>query len=235
MPFDYVNFRIYEIDYHKFFNEIKSKKILLDNKLQEIYLRRWVGKLRKHDEILKKQFSTKSLVEDYISKVQNEREIFQLPTNWGINKVLIHFRVSIANQLVKNYYPQSQMIPITEFQGGNQSIYWTKVTGDTKKYAGSNNPIIVVPYFSNGYHYLVIDGNHRITYKLKHNTQKIATLFISEYTVIEEHLFSSSFDELFYIFNNELVRFASASIERNYSAEQLFNKSYLSGKGFQFS
>lgn len=119
--------------------------------------------------------------------------------------------------------------------GETQCIYWTKVEENVESYAGNNQPIIAVPYFSGKNNLLVIDGNHRLTYSVKHNASGVRTLIISEQSTIEQQIFSSSFDKMFYIFNNELVRFGNKTAEGYRDDFGMIQKSYLCGKGFQFN
>ena len=81
---------------------------------------------------------------------------------------------------------------------------------------------------------LVIDGNHRITYALENNISNIKTMTISEQSVIEQQLFSSTFEKLFYIFRNELCRFENETMEGNNNDRSLIEKSYLCNKRVQF-
>ncbi|WP_277407376.1 hypothetical protein [Lacrimispora xylanisolvens] len=176
MPFDFMNHRVYMVDYSKIFDEIMGQRVLSNKDIQAQYLRQWLNVLRQHDDILIKQFSTKQAIMEYMINVQSEPEIFQLPIHWKTDTLFLHFRVSIANEICKEYSSQNQRIPIAEFQGDSQCIYWTKVEENVKRYAGNNQPIIAVPYFSGKYNLLVIDGNHRLTYSVIHNMEDIKKL-----------------------------------------------------------
>lgn len=234
MPFDFMKHKNYTIDYNRIFDEIMEQKILSDRDFQVQYLNQWINVLKYHDDILVKQFSNQQAIKEFIVKVQSEPEIFQLPIHWKYDTVFLHFRVSIVNEISKGYYSQSEEIPVEEFQGATQCIYWTKVEEDVESYAGNNQPIIAVPYFNGMNNLLIIDGNHRLTYAVKHNLPSVRTLIISEQSVIEQQIFSSSFDKMLYIFNNELVRFGNSVAEGNKNDFGMLQKSYLCGKGFQF-
>jgi len=211
-----------------------EQRVLSNNDIQAQYLSQWMSLLKKHDNILLNQFGTKKDIMEFVAKIQSEPEIFQLPIHWKNDTLFLHFRVSIVNKISKDFYSQSEWIPITEFQGNNQCIYWTKVEENVERYMEYAQPIIAVPYFSGKYNLLVIDGNHRLTYSTNHNIENIRTLIISETSVIEQQIFSSSFDLMFYIFNNELVRFGNITAEGKENDLKLIQKSYLCGKGFQF-
>lgn len=81
---------------------------------------------------------------------------------------------------------------------------------------------------------MVIDGNHRITYKKRLNISKIPSLVMAEQSVIETKIFSSSFDEYYYIFHNEINRIEHELRNGSSSEMELINKSFLMGKGYQF-
>jgi len=234
MPFDFTKHRVYTIDYCKIFEEIMEQRVLANNDIQAQYLSQWMRSLKQHDNILLKQFGTKKDIMEFVVKMQSEPEIFQLPIHLKSDTLFLHFRVSIVNEISKDFYSQSEWIPIAEFQGNNQCIYWTKVEENVEGYAGCVQPIIAVPYFSGKYNWLVIDGNHRLTYSVNHNIASIRTLILSETSAIEQRIFSSSFDLMFYIFNNELVRFGNITAEGKENDLKLIKKSYLCGKGFQF-
>ncbi len=232
MPFDFMKNKVYTINYDEIFNEIMEKKILSRVDIQTDYLRQWMLTLKKHDSILIKQFNSKKAIMDYLVKVQSEPEIFQLPIHWKCGTTYLHFRATIANEIVKKFYSQSAEIPMEEFEGETQCIHWTKVEGDIEEYAASTQPILAVPYFSGKNNLLVIDGNHRLTYAVKHKFSHVRTLIISEQSVIEFKIFSSSFDMMLYIFNNELIRFGNRTAE-GYNDDLLqLQKSYLCGSGF---
>lgn len=234
MPFDFAKHKVYTLEYSRLFDEIMKQKILSNRVIQAQYLSQWMVLLKQHDNVLQKQFSTQKDISKFVVKIQSEPEIFQLPIHWKSATLFLHFRVSIANEISKVYYSQSELLPITEFQGNNQRVYWTRVEENVEGYAGNNQPIIAVPYFSGKYSLLIIDGNHRLTYSVNHNIENIQTLIISETSAIEQRIFSSSFDLLLYIFNNEIVRLESIVSEGTGNDLELLQKSYLCGRGFQF-
>lgn len=234
MPFDYKENRVYTVDYKRIIDEIMEHRILSNKNMQIQYLSQWINILQQEDDVSVKHFSTEQAIMKHLIMAQNEPEIFQLPIHWKYDTLFIHFRASIANELCKDLYSHSIQIPISEFQGDNQHIYWTKVKGNLDSYAGNDQPIIIVPYFSGKNNEIVIDGNHRLTYSVNHSLPNIRALTISEKSVIEQQIFSSSFDKMLYIFNNELVRFGIETAEGKGNDLIILQKSYLCGKGFQF-
>ena len=108
MPFDFMKHEVYTIDYDTLFDEIMEQNILSRKDLQSEYVRKWICILKHHDDILTKQFNNKRAIMDFIVKVQSEPEIFQLPIHWKFGgTTFLHFRVTIANEISKEYYSQS--------------------------------------------------------------------------------------------------------------------------------
>jgi len=234
MPFDFKNYNTYSIDYTSLFNEINAKQILYNQELQIQYLSQWLQVLKYHDEVLIKQFNNQKSIKEYILKTQNEPETFQLPINWDSTKIMLHFRVSLANELLKDFYSQSEEFLLDNFIGEKQTVYWSEVKDNVDKYFAATAPVIIVPFLAGKTSLLVIDGNHRITYKKRYNISKITTLIMAEQSVIETKIFSSSFDEYYYIFHNEVNRIEHELKNGTSSEMELINKSFLMGKGYQF-
>jgi len=232
MPFDFLNYRHYSINYSNLFNELNSQKFLSDENIQIQYLEKWMEALEYHDDIIKNELKTQESILKLRLKLQSEPEIFQLPVNHKNMDVLLHFRASIANGI----FPKSegQFIPLDEFVRKKSQFKWTPVETNVDAYSNSKEPIIVVPFLNNQYKYLVIDGNHRLTYKTKNNIDDIHALGISEQTVIEFSLFSSTFDKFYYIMFNELNHMANATHYKKANALQLIQKSYLRDGKFKF-
>lgn len=234
MPFDFKNFKSYTINYDKLFNEVNKNNIFNDKNIQIQYLNRWIDVLKEHDKIIVNQLNTANDILKYTILTRDEPEIFQLPIHWSNNTILLHFRISIANSVIENYLSQSELFPLEEFTSEDSSIYWTPVDGNVERYSKANKPILIIPYLNGRYGHLVIDGNHRLTYKKNNNCNNIPALIISEKSVIEHSLFSSSFDSMYYIFNNELNHFGSETASGNFNAMHLIQKSFLMGNGYLF-
>lgn len=234
MPFDFIGYKPYSINYNSFFNELNLNRIFNDKNVQGQYLSRWMDVLKNHDSNLVKQLSTKEAIIEYRIKIQNEPEIFQLPITFSNNNILLHFRTSIANILSADYRTKSQLVPLEEFTRADGIIHWTPVNSNVDDYSKANNPILIVPYLNGKINYLVVDGNHRLTYKTQHNINQIYALIISEKSIIENSLFSSSFDKFYYIFNNEINHIGNETASGKYSDMQLMQKSFLMGNGYSF-
>ncbi|HEY8909701.1 MAG TPA: hypothetical protein VIM51_05410 [Desulfosporosinus sp.] len=236
MPFDFLNHQHYSIDYSNLFDVLNSQEILSDENIQIQYLKIWMKSLEHHDNIIKNELKTQESIFKLKLMLQSEPEIFQLPMNHQNIEVLLHFRASIANQIISEYKSESQcqFIPLDEFVQKNSVFNWTPVNINVDAYSNSKKPIILVPFLNNQYSYLVIDGNHRLTYKTRNNINDIHAIIISEQTVIEHSLFSSSFDKFYYIMFNELNHMANATHHKKANALQLIQKSYLTDGNFKF-
>ncbi|MQL53618.1 hypothetical protein GFC01_15375 [Desulfofundulus thermobenzoicus] len=234
MPFDFIEFSHYSINYLDLFNEFNAQRILSDRNLQIQYLKRWMKQLENCDNVIRNQLNTKGSILKLRLLLQSEPEIFQLPIEHRSNKILLHFRVSIANKIISMAKPESIFIPIDEFIRKNTAINWTPVDTNVDSYSKSEEPIVMVPFLFNQYHYLVIDGNHRLTFKIKNNINNIHAVIFSEQTVIEHSLFSSGFDKFYYIMLNEINHMANATYYKKANAFQLVQKSYLKDENFKF-
>ncbi|WP_252238317.1 hypothetical protein [Clostridium sp. VAP51] len=236
MPFDFKNLRHYSIDYGKLFEEFNSHRFVNDKHIQIEYLKAWFKVLMDADKVITEQLKTKESIIQLSQLLRSEPEIFKIPMYHKSNTIFIQFRATIANEIIpeedkKNKY---EFIDINEFVKKNSKICWNPVKENVDSYAEAKDPILMVPFLSGTYTKLVIDGNHRLTYKVKNNVNDIHALLISERTVIEQSLFSGTFDKLYYIMHNELNYMKIETDTKNTNAMELMNKSYLVDGKFKF-
>lgn len=234
MPFNFYNYKHYSINYGNLFNELNSNKILSDKNLQVELLKLWIKHLKNADDTITNELKTQESITKLRLLLQSEPEIFQIPMHYQNNEMLLHFRASIANQAVQHQQKNSQLIPLEEFTKKDSNIKWTPIETNVSSYLNSKKPILMVPFLNEQYNFLVIDGNHRITSKTENNINDIHALIISEQSVIEHSLFSSGFDKLYYIMNNELCRMTNETYYKKTNARELVQKSYLNGGTFKF-
>lgn len=229
MPFDFVNRRHYSVDYEKLLDELNCHEFLNDKYVQSEYFKRWIETLMNADKVITEELKTKESILKISLLLESEPEIFQMPMHHKNNDILIHFRVSFTNRIVSEEQKESggQLIDINEFTDKDASINWTPVEENIDSYANTKEPIIMIPFLTGRYRNLVIDGNHRLTYKVKNNINDIHALIISEQSVIEQSLFSSEFDKLYYIMCNELSRMYDETHSKNTNAIELVQRSYL--------
>lgn len=233
MPFDFGRYQHYSINYTELFNEINTQNIFNDLNIQNQYLKLWKSALENHDKLITDQLNTKKSISELIILLHSEQEVFQLPINYSNTKVFLHFRASITNQIISIEKPKGHFIALKEFIKKDRYINWTPVD-NVDSYSNAKDPIILVPFLINQYSCLVIDGNHRLTYKTKNNIDDIHALNLAEQSVIERELFSSSFDKFYYIMHNEINYMCNATLREKANALQLVQKSYLNGGTFKF-
>lgn len=229
MPFDFCNNRHYKINYEELLDELNSLNFLNNKEVQKEFLSKWIEKLKASDEKITRYLTTKDGIEAFNKGRIIEPDIFQKHINFANNDVLIHFRVSAINDIIKNI-PKDvkdkyiEILNFTEFTKNDSNFFWTKRIGDVSKYKKCNEPIVLVPFLSGGY--LVIDGNHRVTCGVKYKTS-ITSILILERMLLENRLFVSEFDGLFYFMYNEIHHMYNECVVNNIKAEDVIKKSFL--------
>lgn len=116
-------------------------------------------------------------------------------------EIRIHFCISEAKKYISNYSYQS--IPLTAFatfDNGIATIKYTEVNCNTKfDYSKCSEPIIAIEYPKDGFNYLVIDGNHRLSFLSKNSTQdSINVILLSLKDTL--NLIHSEFEKSVYLF-----------------------------------
>lgn len=235
MPFDFAKYKHYSINYTSLFNVLNSYNIISDKNLQAQYLKSWMSTLINSDNIITNELKTQESILRLQKLLQTERQIFRFPLNHQNNEIILNFRASIANQTISDHKMKGSFVPLDNFVLKNSIINWTPVDTNVDSYSNSKEPIIMVPFLNGKDTFLVIDGNHRITYKTKHNINDIQAMIFSEKSVIDFDLFSSEFDKLYYIMHNELNHMSKETHNKMEDPNQLVQKSYLNGGKFKFS
>ncbi len=148
-----------------------------------------------------------------------EPETFQSIIKMQENEMYIHFRVSRIIQMLKNRgitEEDATDISIDEFRE-NKFINWT----ETDCLVDREDPIIIFPFtIGKFYKELVVDGNHRVTTAIQKKKKTIKAIIIEPYAAVSNHMLSSSFDELLYVFQNEVV-WMGAHYNQNIEDEKL--------------
>ena len=161
-----------------------------------------------------------------------EPELFQLPIHHVDNNIFLHFRISNINEWTNAYREDSQELEISEFV--NSNINWFPVDIDDNFKLTNIDPIIMIPFHNNEYNYLVIDGNHRLSYHIKKNMKSIKVINIAEVSVTESNIFASGFDKYYYIFMNELNHMARGTHYFKKNAIELMYTSFLTDGKLKF-
>lgn len=146
---------------------------------------------------------------DCYDREKNEKFVFT-GKEWYYTEVLIpncniriHFSVSKAKILSKTYEPQVVPISIfSDYDDGAAVIKYTSTPLSNKyDYSKCQEPIIAVNYFYDGFNYLVIDGNHRVTSFKEDASQSIEVKLLSLSHALD--LIESVLEKAIYLFLNE--------------------------------
>ena len=181
------------------FNEIMnnySKYSRLSN--FKAYLEKWCSVMLdtfKAEE--KKEFVFKGLEQYYTEVIIPNCEI------------RIHFCISDAKKYICNYDCQS--IPLSAFATFDSyvaTVKYTEINCDNGfDYSTCSEPIIAIEYPKDGFNYLVIDGNHRLSFLSKNNIKRsVDVILLSLKDTL--NLIHSEFEKSVYLF-----LFESAHIE----------------------
>lgn len=236
MPFNFQQRKHYSIDYVSLFNELNSNKILNDEYIQCEYLKQWIKVLKDADRFIAEELKTKWGIKNLNLFLESEPEIFERTMTHKCGNIYIQFNASVANKITSDFekHKKIQTIDLQDFTKENSKVDWTPVKEDVNSYYAATSPIIMVPFLSGKYRWIVIDGNHRLTYKMKNNISQVDAILISEQSVIEKSVFPSGFDKFYYIMHNELNRMKVETDTKNTNALELVQKSYLVDGKFKF-
>lgn len=206
MPLDMMLNKIYQINYTTLYREINSLQIFNDSQIQSLYLNKWIEVLKQAENMSINDFNDSSKRKLMLKENMEAPEKFQLPVIYKSNTIYIHFRVSRILELIKISgvtESEAREVPLEDFIKDNSYINWTK-TND--KVEIKEEPIIMVPFAIGKYHkILVIDGNHRITDCINSREKYIKSYEIDGDWLVQANLFTTSFDKMMYIFQNEMV------------------------------
>jgi len=220
MPINIITGQTYEIDYQKLRIELMEMDIFRDKSLQQMYVDKWVAELMLADTDSVKSYLEPNNQELIKKEKQEAPETFQTLVKWKDSDIYVHFRVSRIKQMLEKAgvtEADAQEIALEEF-AAHKRIRWT----ETEDVAEGETPILMVPFtIGETEKNLVIDGNDRITTALKNKKKSIKAITINPEGLIKNHLLSSSFDLLYYIFQNEVVWMASFYHEKDIPDEQM--------------
>lgn len=226
MPINFMNRKLYEINYDIISNELNSVQIFQNKTIQKIYCSKWLEKLAECD-IKSCKDVTEPLKREILSReLQEAPELFQFPIIFGNTTMYVHFWVSRINKVLELYSVSEdnlEKIDISEFANQDGNICWTATRDNV---VIKSEPIVLAPIKLRNYTTIVIDGNHRITEAIERHVKYVRAITIDENFLIESHLFPTEFDELLYIFHNE-VAVLSSYIEAGVSDEEVLKKSYF--------
>ncbi len=227
MPINMLTGKKYDIDYQKMKYELMEMNIFHNKTTQQMYVDKWIATLMKADEDSVNSYFNPHNQELILKEKLEAPETFQTLVKMNSNDIYIHFRVSRIIQILKKCgitESDALEIEISEFKA-HKIINWT----ETDAIVNREDPIIVVPFtIGRTYKELVIDGNHRLSSAIKENKESVRAYYVMPEFLVGNNLFSTTFDLLMYVFQNEVVWMGSFYNGNNDSKESiLITDSYL--------
>lgn len=199
MLYNFVEHKKYAIDIGSFKSnlfknsEYLSKNCALHN-IEDIMMK-WTS-------LLLRLYNTNNGSEVKYHKQSQEK--FQKHYNYETFTILFHFNVTYLKS--KSSSALSRKVPIETFL----NLVDYDLVSEIYSYGTQEiKPVYVVPFPTNKNLYLLVDGNHRLTYALKTNHEHIPIL---EFPIdIAAASLMSRFEQAFYVYINEMWELQSYS------------------------
>lgn len=226
MPINMMTGKPYGINYPNMRKELMEMKIFHDKELQQMYVDKWVAELMEADKNSVASYTDPNNQSMIMMEKMEAPETFQTIVNMQENELLIHFRVSrIIQMLQMSGITEADAIEISidEFID-KKVINWTS----TDSIVDREDPIIIFPFtIGKTYKELVVDGNHRVTTAIQKKKKMIKAIIVDPDAAVLNHMLSSSFDELLYVFQNEVVWMGSHYNENIEDEKMLIMQSFF--------
>lgn len=226
MPINMMMGKPYGINYPNMRKELMEMKIFHDKELQQMYIDKWVAELMKADKNSVTSYTDPNNQSMIMMEKMEAPETFQTIVNMQENELLIHFRVSrIIQMLQMSGITEADAIEISidEFID-KKVINWTS----TDSIVDREDPIIIFPFtIGKTYKELVVDGNHRVTTAIQKKKKTVKAIIVDPNDAVLNHMLSSSFDELLYVFQNEVVWMGSHYNENIEDEKMLIMQSFF--------
>ena len=191
-----------------------------------MYVDKWVAELMEADKNSVASYTDPNNQSMIMMEKMEAPETFQTIVNMQENELLIHFRVSrIIQMLQMSGITEADAIEISidEFID-KKVINWTS----TDSIVDREDPIIIFPFtIGKTYKELVVDGNHRVTTAIQKKKKMIKAIIVDPDAAVLNHMLSSSFDELLYVFQNEVVWMGSHYNENIEDEKMLIMQSFF--------
>lgn len=229
MPFDFLSHNLYTINYEEFLTKSIEIFPAKDKNLKYQYFKKWINLLKTWDD----QCRNYVLInENNVMQTIIDTQIFQfkIPMYDNVNNTAgFHFNIDNVIAKLKSVLSQKDLagrsVPIDKFVEDNAQIKWDVASSTILR--SNSLPLLIVPFLFGQFDYLLIDGNHRLTNAIKNKEKQIDAIFISSVVLQDQQTFMSRFDQLFYLFNYEIVHFANEIYYVNLPFEHLLKKSLL--------
>ena len=226
MPINMMTGKPYGINYPNMRKELMEMKIFHDKELQKMYIDKWVAELMEADKNSVTSYTDPNNQSMIMMEKMEAPETFQTIVNMQENELLIHFRVSrIIQMLQMSGITEADAIEISidEFID-KKVINWTS----TDSIVDREDPIIIFPFtIGKTYKELVVDGNHRVTTAIQKKKKTVKAIIVDPNDAVLNHMLSSSFDELLYVFQNEVVWMGSHYNENIEDEKMLIMQSFF--------
>lgn len=226
MPINMMTGKPYGINYPNMRKELMEMKIFHDKELQQMYVDKWVAELMEADKNSVASYTDPNNQSMIMMEKMEAPETFQTIVNMQENELLIHFRVSrIIQMLQMSGITEADAIEISidEFID-KKVINWTS----TDSIVDREDPIIIFPFtIGKTYKELVVDGNHRVTTAIQKKKKTVKAIIVDPNAAVLNHMLSSSFDELLYVFQNEVVWMGSHYNENIEDEKMLIMQSFF--------
>ncbi len=226
MPINMMTGKPYGINYPNMRKELMEMKIFHDKELQQMYIDKWVAELMEADKNSVTSYTDPNNQSMIMMEKMEAPETFQTIVNMQENELFIHFRVSrIIQMLQMSGITEADAIEISidEFID-KKVINWTS----TDSIVDREDPIIIFPFtIGKTYKELVVDGNHRVTTAIQKKKKTVKAIIVDPNAAVLNHMLSSSFDELLYVFQNEVVWMGSHYNENIEDEKMLIMQSFF--------
>lgn len=229
MPINFATLKPYSIDYPSLMKRFETFPLFDNINLKKNYLNQWKTILEKADQHTIKMFS------QLTSYPLLAGESFQQETIYGNNNIIINFNIQPLIEIAKNNKQYASNMPLAYFDKSKEFVTWTHVPNADSTII-KDIPILLTHFYNaRTFGFLLIDGNHRLSQAFKNNKKTIKTLILRPETMIDDNLFRSQFDKLFFIFQNELYYIYHYKKNYQMNDKELFSYSYLNNSKFNFS
>lgn len=226
MPINMMTGKPYGINYPNMRKELMEMKIFHNKELQQMYIDKWVAELMEADKNSVTSYTDPNNQSMIMMEKMEAPETFQTIVNMQENELFIHFRVSrIIQMLQMSGITEADAIEISidEFID-KKVINWTS----TDSIVDREDPIIIFPFtIGKTYKELVVDGNHRVTTAIQKKKKTVKAIIVDPNAAVLNHMLSSSFDELLYVFQNEVVWMGSHYNENIEDEKMLIMQSFF--------
>lgn len=233
MPINFSTMLPYSINYIDLMKHFETFPIFDNANLQKNYLNQWKTILKNADSKILQIFKTPKKLNNFLNLVMKE-ESFQQVTHFGKNTVILNFNIEPLIEIAEHNKQYALEIPLTYFEKSRGFVTWTPIP-QTDDRISKNIPVLLAHFFNaRTFSFLLIDGNHRVSQAIKNHDKTIKSLIIDPRDMLEDNIFKSKFDKLFFIFQNELYYLFHCKKQYQMKDKELLLRSYLTNSKFNF-